>query len=276
MSSPVASISIAPKPPVKASSTTCSISERKLSEAFGSSSIRLSALRRSSTSGISSALTPRRVRTCQSIAAMRSLITLIARRTTGVSAKRRRFCGVGLGSSLPALCTGFRIEGRATVRRSASKPAAFIPPLSPRPVACRQILRNCTPTPTCTVLPGNSLAQKKKARAPKGRASSDFLSSRRSKSRPFDLTKPILLQTPIIPCNARQKKLPPRPIPPKPASNAQFAPCRPSHALHIRCGQHADAVLLHRLHPEAVHLHPFRLRILSADLAQGFHDGGQF
>ena len=52
-------------------------------------------------SATSSGRTPRRTRTCQSMAAMRSLITLIARRTSGVSANRRRFTGVGLGRCRP-------------------------------------------------------------------------------------------------------------------------------------------------------------------------------
>ncbi len=122
--SPVGSISMAPKPPVSASSITCSIRVRKLSAAFGSSSVRRSARSFRSAKATSPGRTPRRTRTCQSIAAMRSLITLIARRTTGVSANRRRFAGVGLGSSCPGNCTGLRIAGSASVLRSASASAA--------------------------------------------------------------------------------------------------------------------------------------------------------
>ena len=126
--SPVGSISMAPKPPVSASSIACSIKVRKLSVAFGSSSIRRSARSLRAVKATSSGLTPRRTRTCQSMAAMRSLMTLIARRTTGVSANRRRFTGVGLGRCRPGNCTGLRIAGSASVFRSASAAAAnFLP-----------------------------------------------------------------------------------------------------------------------------------------------------
>ncbi len=99
--SPVGSISIAPNPPVSASSMACSIRVRKLSTAFGSSSIRRNARSLLSVNARSCWRNPRRTLTCQSMAAIRSLMTLIARRTTGVSANRRRFIGVALGSSRP-------------------------------------------------------------------------------------------------------------------------------------------------------------------------------
>ena len=122
--SPVGSISMAPNPPVSASSITCSIRVRKLSAGFGSSSMRRSARSFRSANATSSDLTPRRTRTCQSIAAIRSLITLIARRTNGVSANRRRFIGVGLGRCLPGNCAGLRIAGSAKVFRAASASAS--------------------------------------------------------------------------------------------------------------------------------------------------------
>ena len=149
-SSPVGSISMAPKPPVKASSIACSMSVRKLSTAFGSSSIRRSARNFFFAKATSSAFAPRRTRTCQSIAAIRSLITLIARRTTGVSANRRRFAGVGLGKCRPGNWTGVRIDGSANVFRSASASAAPDIMSALRLVACLQISRNCSPTLTCT------------------------------------------------------------------------------------------------------------------------------
>ena len=157
--SPVGSISMAPKPPVSASSIACSINVRKLSVEFGSSSVRRSARSLRSTYPTSPASKPRRTRTCQSMAAMRSLMTLIARRTTGVSANRRRFTGVGLGRCRPGNCIGLRIAGSASVLRSASAAAAnsAAPDFTPRPSrstprACRHISRNCSPTFTCTFL----------------------------------------------------------------------------------------------------------------------------
>ena len=156
--SPVGSISIAPKPPVSASSITCSIRVRKLSMAFGSSSTRRNAASFLAASAASTPSAPRRTRTCQSIAATRSLITLIARRTTGVSANLRRFMGVGLGRSRPGNCTGLRIEGSASVLRcaSASAPLADTSPLAPAcpacRVACRHISRNCSAIFTRTFL----------------------------------------------------------------------------------------------------------------------------
>jgi len=149
--SPVGSISMAPKPPVSASSITCSIRVRKLSTALGSSSVLRKAFSFLATNATSPGSTPRRTRICQSMAAMRSLITLMARRTTGVSAKRRRLAGVGLGSSFPENWTGLRIAGSANVLRSASAsfaPADTSPPLPC--VACRQISRNCSRTFTRT------------------------------------------------------------------------------------------------------------------------------
>ncbi len=89
------------------------------------------------------------------MAAMRSLITLIARRTTGVSANRRRFIGVGLGRSRPGNCTGLRIAGSASVFRSASasrRARRYRRPSGRPRVACRQISRNCSPTFTRTFL----------------------------------------------------------------------------------------------------------------------------
>jgi hypothetical protein len=165
-SSPVGSISIAPKPPVSASSIACSIRVLKLSTAFGSSSDRRSARSFFAANATSLALTPRRTRTCQSMAAIRSLITLIARRTTGVSANQRRLAGVGLGKCRPGNWIGLRIEGSASVLRSASASAALAAPfaIEPPPIACRQISRNCSPTFTCTFL----FLQNKKAQPPKG------------------------------------------------------------------------------------------------------------
>ena len=162
--SPVGSISMAPKPPVSASSIACSINVRKLSVGFGSSSVRRNARSLRSTYPTSPDSTPRRTRTCQSMAAMRSLMTLIARRTTGVSANRRRFTGVGLGRCRPGNCTGLKIAGSAKVLRSAaaaaansalaiSAPWASPPrPSCPTPRACRHISRNCSPTFTRTFL----------------------------------------------------------------------------------------------------------------------------
>ena len=119
------SISTAPNPPVRASSITCSISVRKLSTGLGSSSVLRSAFNFLFNPSTSPSITPRRTRTCQSIDAIRSLITLIALRTTGVSAKRRRFTGVGLGSNFPGKCTGLIIAGIARVFRSASASTAI-------------------------------------------------------------------------------------------------------------------------------------------------------
>jgi hypothetical protein len=86
--------------------------------------------------------------------AIRSLITLIARRTTGVSANRRRFMGVGFGSRRPGNWTGLNTAGSASVLRSASASAAPAArsAFRPLPVACRQISRNCSPTFTRTFL----------------------------------------------------------------------------------------------------------------------------
>ena len=72
--------------------------------------------------------TPRRSRTCQSMDAIRSLITLIARRTTGVSANRRRFTGVGLGSSFLETAPGSRSQACASVLRSAFRVHRDPPP----------------------------------------------------------------------------------------------------------------------------------------------------
>jgi hypothetical protein len=60
-----------------------------------------------------------------------------------------------LGSSWPGNWTGLKIEGSASVLRSASALASNPPaPAGPRPlpVACRQISRNCSPTFTRTFL----------------------------------------------------------------------------------------------------------------------------
>jgi hypothetical protein len=103
---------------------------------------------------------------------MRSLITLIALRTTGVSANRRRFIGVGLGNSCPGNWTGLNIAGNARVFRSASASAAAaaISAFRPLLVACRHISRNCSPTFTRTFL--FSAAPKTKRHGPgKGHAS---------------------------------------------------------------------------------------------------------
>ncbi len=135
--SPVGSISMAPKPPVSASSITCSTSVRKLSAGFGSSSARRRARSFRAAKATSSGRTPRRTRTCQSMAAMRSLITLMARRTTGVSANLRRFMGVGLGRCRPGNCTGLRIAGSASVLRSASASSSTCRPCTPGLPACR-------------------------------------------------------------------------------------------------------------------------------------------
>ena len=55
---------------------------------------------------------------------MRSLMTLIARRTSGVSAKRRKLTGVGLGSRFAGAWYGPRIEGSAIVFLGTIAPAA--------------------------------------------------------------------------------------------------------------------------------------------------------
>jgi hypothetical protein len=95
----------------------------------------------------------RGARICQSMAAMRSLMTLMARRTTGVSAKRRRLAGVGLGSSLagkldgsewraaPASCAPLP-RRRAAMAASGQSRA----PVRMGPIACRHISRNCSAT----------------------------------------------------------------------------------------------------------------------------------
>jgi hypothetical protein len=102
------------------------------------------------------------------------LITLIARRTIGVSANLRRFIGVGLGSSRPGKLTGLKMDGSASVLRSASgvsRPApddrslfSWPPSDPPAWVACRQISRNCSATVTRTI----HFSQKAKGASPSG------------------------------------------------------------------------------------------------------------
>src|SRR5208283_3123886 len=66
----------------------------------------------------------------QAIPAMRSLMVLIALRAMGVSAKRRRLNGVGLGMT-PARASvgapGVKMVGSGTVLRADSPPAATTP-----------------------------------------------------------------------------------------------------------------------------------------------------
>ncbi len=126
--SPVSSISIAPKPPTSASSIACSISVRNESEAFGYSSERRRIFARFAANATFSGSWSRFSRTCQSIAATRSLIRLMARRTTGVSANLRRFAGVGLGSARDGNAYGDSTDGKASVFRSTV--SAFRPPPS--------------------------------------------------------------------------------------------------------------------------------------------------
>jgi hypothetical protein len=104
-------------------------------------------------------------------------MTLIALRTTGVSANRRRFTGVGLGSRRPGNWTGVRIAGSASVFLAASASAAPainsafrpFPACPPWRVVCRHISRNCSPTLTSTFLPFP--AQNKRHSPGKGYAS---------------------------------------------------------------------------------------------------------
>src|SRR5712692_6129544 len=70
------------------------------------------------------------------IPTIRSLITLIARRATGVSAKRRRFAGVGFGARLCGADTpvreklgeenGARFDPAPTVRRPSCPANKFV------------------------------------------------------------------------------------------------------------------------------------------------------
>ena len=92
------SSSIAPNPPTITSSNTCSTSERNESSGFGASKFSVSTCIRCEPSGICSSVRPRRGWMRHRIPTIRSLITLIARRATGVSANRRRFAGVGFGT----------------------------------------------------------------------------------------------------------------------------------------------------------------------------------
>ncbi len=96
----VKSNSIAPNPPTMTSSKTCSTSERNESSGFGASKFSVSIWIRRGPSGIWSSARPCRGWILHRIPTIRSLIALIARRATGVSANRRRLAGVGLGTRL--------------------------------------------------------------------------------------------------------------------------------------------------------------------------------
>ena len=125
--SPVRSSSIAPKPPTSTSSSTCSIIERNESSGFGCSKLSTSVAMRAAASGSSSSARPCRGWMRHCMPAMRSLMVLIALRAIGISAKRRRFAGVGLGMT-PARTSvgapGVNMEGRGTVLRAGSALAA--------------------------------------------------------------------------------------------------------------------------------------------------------
>ena len=125
--SPVRSSSIAPNPPTSTSSSTCSIMERKESCGFGCSKLSTRVATRAAASGSSFSARPCRGWMRHCMPAMRSLMVLMALRAIGISAKRRRFAGDGLGMT-PARTSvgapGVKMVGSGTVLRAGSAPAA--------------------------------------------------------------------------------------------------------------------------------------------------------
>ncbi len=102
---------------------------------------------------------PRRGWTRQFIPAMRSLIVLMARRATGVSANLRRFAGVGFGSPSDLVPKCVSTDGMAIVRRLSLDPADTISPMrrsAPRILVNMFTVFSATPRWVCCFGPKKS------------------------------------------------------------------------------------------------------------------------
>src|SRR5208283_723214 len=137
------SSSIAPNPPTITSSRTCSTIERNESSGFSASKFSVSTWIRCGPCGICSCARPLSGWIRHRIPTIRSLITLIARRATGVSANLRRLAGVGFGTRLcgadlpraevnaparenPGEESGARFDPAPTVRRPSREASKLV------------------------------------------------------------------------------------------------------------------------------------------------------